>query len=89
MTASGSSRSWTTTSVAVSASTWYTLRMEINAAATQVDFYINNTLVKSETTNIPTVATGLMHQIYKTVGTTARTADVDYVYFKQKYTTQR
>ena len=89
MTARASTRSWTTTSTAVTAATWYTLRAEINAAGSEVLFYINNTLVKTETTNIPTAAVGMMHQIYKTVGTTARTADIDYIYFKQKYTTAR
>lgn len=82
-------RSWTTTSVAVTAGQWYKLTAIINAAGTSVDFYIDDVLVKTETTNIPTLAVGIMTQLYKSVGTTARTVDVDYISFKQKFTTVR
>jgi hypothetical protein len=90
VTSSGSTRSFTTTSVQVVANQWYTLKAVINAAATSVDFYIDNVLVKTETTNIPT-ATGVGNiiNLVKSAGTTARTVDADYYYFKQKYTTAR
>lgn len=41
---------------AVTGGSWYKLKAIVNAAGTQVDFYINNVLMKSHTTNIPNVA---------------------------------
>jgi Lower baseplate protein N-terminal domain len=81
-------RSYTTTSVPVVAGQWYKLTMIINAAATQVDFYIDDVLVKSETNNIGTQG-GLTAFILKSAGTTARTMQLDYLYIKQKYTTAK
>jgi hypothetical protein len=76
--------------VQVVANQWYILKAVINAAATSVDFYIDNVLVKTETTNIPTASTvGNIINLVKSAGTTARTVDVDYYYFKQKYSTPR
>lgn len=43
----------TASSVAVAANTWTKLRIEVNAAATSVAYYIDGTLVKTDTTNIP------------------------------------
>jgi len=89
-TTAGGTRSFTTTSVQVVAGQFYTLKAVINADATQVDFYIDGVLVKTETTNIPTVnPLGNIVNLIKSNGTTARTVDVDYYYFKQKFTTAR
>ena len=85
----GSNRSYTTTNVQVTAGQWYSLRAVINAAGTQVDFYIDGTLVKSETNNIPTGGISYTYALTKTNGTTARTALVDYFFIRQKFTTQR
>ena len=52
-TCNGSVRTLTTTSVAVTAGAWTKLRIEVNAAATSVAFYINGTLAATHTTNIP------------------------------------
>ena len=88
-TAASSSRTFTTTSVAVTAGQWYRLQAIVNAAGTSVGFYIDGTLVRTETATIPSAAIGISNQIFKSVGTTARTAQVDYIYFKQKYTTAK
>jgi len=85
----GSNRSYTTTNVQVTAGQWYSLRAVINAAGTQVDFYINGTLVKSETNNIPTGGVSYTYALTKTNGTTARAALVDYFFIRQKFTTTR
>lgn len=56
-TVSNSSRTITnTTGVAVSAGTFVRLQILVNAAGTSVGFYINGTLVHTETNTIPTAA---------------------------------
>lgn len=88
-TAAAGTRSFTTTGVQVVAGQWYKLKAIVNANATQVDFYIDNVLVKSETNNIPTAAVGNGINLFKIAGTTARTANVDWYYFKQKFASAR
>lgn len=70
------------TNVAVSASNWYRLEIEVNAAATEILFSIDGTVVQTFTGSIPTGNArrmGFMAQIRKTAGTTARSAYADYV----------
>lgn len=91
-TASNSTRTKTNSSTAAAANTWTRLKITVNAAGTSVKFYINGTLVATNTTNIPTAAgreTGLATNIVKSAGTTARTADVDYLQASIVYTTSR
>ena len=71
----------TTTGVAVTAGTWVRLDIIVNAAATEATFYIDGVLVHTETTNIPSgtsQATGAGWIIFKSIGTTAATMNVDY-----------
>jgi hypothetical protein len=89
LTAAGGSRTYTTTATTVTAGQWHKLQVIVNAAATSVGFYIDGTLVHTETSTIPTAAIGFANQIIKSNGTTARTVLVDYVYLKQKYTTAK
>jgi hypothetical protein len=81
----------TTTSVPVVASQWYKLRIDINASASSVGFYIDGNLVATHTTNIPlnTTAMNLVNLINKTVGTTARTMQTDYFMYEEIFTTAR
>ncbi len=46
----------TPTTTAIVANTWYTLRIEVNAAANLAKFYVDGVLVATNTTNIPTGA---------------------------------
>ena len=85
----GSTRTYTTTDSTVTAGRWYRLRFEVNAAGTSVAFYINGTLVKTETNNIPTGNLTPVATILKSNGTTARTALIDYIRIRQKFTTPR
>jgi hypothetical protein len=86
----GGARTWTTTSVPVVANQFYKLTIEINDACTSVVFKIDGTIVRTETLTLPSSTDiGLMTQIYKSIGTTARTVEVDYISFKQKFTTAR
>ncbi|MFN9114981.1 MAG: hypothetical protein ACK5XN_33385 [Bacteroidota bacterium] len=87
--ANGSTRSYTTTDSTVTAGRWYRLRAEVNAAGNSVAFYINGALVKTETNNIPTGAVTPVTSIIKTVGTTARTAWLDFIRIRQKFTNPR
>jgi hypothetical protein len=81
----------TTTSVAVNVNQWYKLRIDINAAATSVTFYIDGTLVATHSTNIPasTTAMSVVSLINKTVGSTARTMLTDYFMYEEIFTNPR
>jgi hypothetical protein len=65
--------------VTVAANTWYVLRAEIDSAGTSMNIYIDNVLIGSIASNIPTAALRYVFKLEKTVGTTARTADLDYI----------
>ena len=83
-TANNSTRTQQSTGVAVTTS-WTRLRVVMNSAGTQVDFYIDGTSAGSITTNIPTGAGrefGVLFKLEKTVGNTARQMRVDYVYVR-------
>jgi len=64
--------------ITVTANTWYRVKIIVNAAGSNVDFYIDDVLIGSATTNIPTAALRLVAKIEKSAGTTARTANIDY-----------
>lgn len=92
VTSSNSVRTFTTTSVAIDNTNLQKLRIDVNASGTSVEFYINDVLVGTHTTNIPTGTArsfGMGAYLQKSAGTTARTADVDYMYYKTKFTTPR
>jgi hypothetical protein len=61
---------------------WYVHDIVVNAAGTSVEFYLDGTLVATHTTDIPTGLArmvGIHTGINKTLGTTARNLDVDYI----------
>lgn len=75
------------TGIAVAANTWYKLRIVVNAAGTNVNFFINNTYVGNLTTNITTAnAMRLMAGVERinTGSNTnqARVMNLDWIYFK-------
>jgi hypothetical protein len=79
------------TGVAVTTTTWWKMEVEINAAATEVKFYINGTLEHTETTNIETSNQHVIVPagIFKSLGTTARFMLVDAFWLEQALTTSR
>jgi hypothetical protein len=91
ITAASSVRTNFVTSVPVAINTWYSFRIESNSTFTEIYYYINDTLVRTETTNIPTnVASSLpIISMTKTAGTTARTLAVDYLGYKMKLNSAR
>lgn len=91
-TVASSVRTYTTTSVAVTNTAWVKLKIVVNAAATSVGFYIDNVLVATHTTNIPTGTAQTVtpkQQLAKTVGTTSRSMYADYFGYRQIFTTPR
>lgn len=74
--ASGSSTK-TNTAVDVDVPEWVKLKIVINAAGNSVQYFLNGSSVGTITTNIPTTTSPRL-QIVKSVGTTARTLDIDY-----------
>lgn len=91
MTCRNNARSITVTSVPVVAGQWYRLKIVINASATQVDFSIDGTIVRSETNNIPAtnMQLGLGCNLIKSAGVTERNIWLDYYRIKQKFTNVR
>jgi hypothetical protein len=91
VTISASTRTFTTTSVAVTASAWVKLRIEINAAATSVGFYINDVLVATHTTNIPTSSAPIcIYNLHlKQTGLTSLTTYLDYIAYRKIFTSTR
>jgi hypothetical protein len=91
VSAEASTLTTTTTSVAVAADTWYNFDIIINAANTQVTYYINGVLVATHTTNIPTSTTNVRpcFRIAKSAGTTSTSAVIDYFFYQVKLGTAR
>lgn len=92
VTASNSARTFTTTGTAINNANLQKLRIDVNADATSVTFYIDDVSVGTHTTNIPSGASRLTTSgvyLLKSAGTTARTAEIDYLYLKAKFTTPR
>lgn len=93
VTASNSSRTFTTTGVAVSNSTLQKLRIDINADATRVNFYIDDVLAGVHSTNIPSGTSRIAQcgamAVKKTGTTSTQTIISDYLYLKAKFTTPR
>ena len=92
VTSNNSVRTLTTTSVPVTTN-WVKLRIIVNAAATQITYFIDGTLVATHTTNIPTFALGrrfkVKQGIFKTIGTTNRYVFCDYLLYENNLTTLR
>ncbi len=87
--ADNSATTTTDSTITAAANTWYTFSIDVNAAATEAKFYINGTLVHTESgANIPqtgrvtSIATA---GITKSAGTTARILSADYLDIYVKY----
>lgn len=90
-TASNSVRTCNASSTAVGTG-WTRLRVEVNADASSVEYFVDGASIGTETTNIPTGtarALGFGVLIQKSVGTTARTVSWDYVAVEGDFTTPR
>ncbi len=75
-------RTSTASAVAVGAAAWTKLRIEVNAAGTRVDYFVNDANIGNVITNIPiTVAriTSELIKIEKSAGTTDTAFSIDWV----------
>lgn len=82
VTVNNSARTFTNSSTGVAANTWTKLEIEINAAGTSVSFLVDGVSIATHTTNIPTGsarAFGFGWLVIKSVGTTARVVNIDYI----------
>jgi len=83
ITRNASTSTTVSSSVAVTAAVWHKLRFQVNAAGTNVDFYIDDALIGSATTNIPTAnPMRFMVTQEKTVGTTNIDLLADSLYYR-------
>lgn len=72
-------------SIPVLANTWYRVKFIVNAAATEVSFYVDDVFVGTNTTGIPTDALMLAAGIEKSsTTTTSRTVQLDSVYYRME-----
>lgn len=80
-TAKASARTRSSSSVAGVNGTWILLRIEVDATASNVTFYINNSQVATSSANIPNTTsnlTGVVAGCLKSAGTTARGTQLDW-----------
>ena len=79
----------TDTGITVTTDTWYKLEHEVNSDGTSVDFFIDDVLVATNTTNIP-AGTGFSlfysAHIIKTIGIASRELFIDAAYVYQRIT---
>lgn len=93
--AKAGSRTTGGTGVAADNGTWRRFRFVVNAGATSVSFYIDGTEVSGSPltgANIPNTSSNLLGKLFamqKSLGTTARTMQVDYIELTQSFTTPR
>jgi mRNA-degrading endonuclease toxin of MazEF toxin-antitoxin module len=92
VTSNNGLRTLTTTSVPVTTN-WVKLKIIVNAAATQITYFIDGSLVATHITTIPTYALGrrfkVKQGIFKTIGTTNRNVNCDYLFYENNLTTLR
>lgn len=86
-TAAGGSRSTTTTSTAVASNTW--VKLSIVYTGGTATYYVDGASVGTQSSNIPTAATGIRAGITKSAGSTARFLDVDAFYLNYTFNTSR
>jgi hypothetical protein len=90
VTIASSTRTTTVTSKLFSPSTFTKLRMQVTSS--EIKFYIDNDLVATHTTNLPTSTTlgySWMYRLLKTVGSNARSAIYDYWMVEHYFDTNR
>lgn len=77
------------TAVSTGASAWVKLGILVNAAGTNVDFYLDGTLVGSSTTNITSTALQFFIRAEKSASTgTQDVLYIDYIYIRNTLTTE-
>ena len=91
VSSANSVRTFVTSPIAVDLN-WNNFKIILNSTGTRADYYINGQLAGSITTNLPKTSArslGFGAQIIKSIGTTARSFLIDWVYYKQQFLTAR
>lgn len=90
-TAAAGSRTTGNSTTAVTGSTWYRLKIIVDAGNSSVSFYVDDVLLTNGTISatMPTQRFGASVAIIKSVGTAARTVALDLFTFYQELTTSR
>jgi hypothetical protein len=81
----------TNTAVTVTAGVWTNFKFIINSADSSITFYINNSLVATHTTNIPSGTANIKpaFRCVKSAGTTSVAMTIDYFNYYKKLNTPR
>lgn len=87
ITVAASSQTTTDSGVAVVAGSW--IKLKILANTTSARFYINGSLVATNSTNLPTVNIVPGFKIQKSAGTTSRDFSIDYFKTYKRFNTAR
>lgn len=92
--ASGSTYTNTDSGIAVAAATWYKLKVIINAANTQAQYYIATgtgayTLIATHTTNLPSTAIDPNFKMVKLNGGNLRVTHIDFFSMSYSFSTAR
>lgn len=89
-TASNSSRTSSTSSIAVTAGAWISLSWEVNEAGTSVEYFVDGVSAGTITTNIPTTTGRGCGPNYQLVAaaivTGGRSVAIDYFFFNKHFT---
>lgn len=91
-TAAASVHSVSTSTIAVSTTTWTTLKIIINGDGSNAEFFVNGVDAGGITTNIPKTSSSMVGPYFgidKVAGATSIPFYVDYFYEKQVFTTSR
>ena len=75
--------------LAIAQDTWTHLRIVINAAGTEADFYVDGDLRHTATADFPTVGMTMFATIIKTFGSTERKLYLDYMGVRQTFSAAR
>lgn len=85
----GGTKQKTVTSQAIVANTWYRLKMVINAAASSIDFFVNEVNVGTLSSQVPVNALAPYIMLLKNGGSAQITAENDFIWVKQTLTSAR
>src|ERR1700753_3457923 len=77
------------TGITVASATYYQLRLVVNPAANNVDFYVNGVRQAWVTTNIPKVVLSPFVSLNQDHGTSGYSAYIDYIWQRYEFTTPR
>lgn len=85
----GAGDSTTATVTAIAATTWYRLKIVVNAAGSSAEFFVNDVSIGTLALNLPTGALAPRMHLRQITAPATRSFDVDYFSLKQAFTSAR